>query len=110
MKYLKLFEGEVFDKLNRLSKEYAQNEGRFMIFEHVSFDGNFFIGKLIKVVLNTYFINIEYYEWEDHYQAWETYKADAQHISDIKILKFFDTMAEAVKEYDFFNDTNKYNL
>jgi hypothetical protein len=111
MKYLKLFEGKynVSDKLNKLSAEYKQNEGKFMVFEYG--DRNMLcLGKLIKVVLNGYFLNMEYYEWDDYYKGYETSKFDAQHITDVKVVKFYDTMKEAKEGYFDFIEIKKYNL
>ena len=88
-------------------KEYQKYADRFAIIE---FNNNIYLIKIIAIALNGYYAKIEWYEWDDFYKGFHVNAMEELHLSEFVVLKDFETMTEARKEYDEMLDAKKYNL
>jgi len=112
MKYIKTFEKVPFsmhnyiDDINIKRDEYTKYIGKYAILEHVNI---YYLAKIISLDYSKYYFNIETYEYDEEYKGYNVFPENF-HIINFNILKAFDTFAEAKKDFEILQDSNKYNL
>ena len=100
MKFIKTFEDINYSDVRNLEKLI----GKYVIIKN---DNYLELAKIINILG----VNVELYEydWDNLYNGYVVSRF-TKNIKDMKVINYFDTFKECVKEYDILFKMQKYNL
>lgn len=103
MKFIKTFENINYSDVRNLEKLI----GKYVIIDYKGREGNFEICKIINILG----INMEVYEydWDDLYKGYMVNRTSKK-IDNIKIINYFESSNDALKEFSILFKMKKYNL
>lgn len=109
MRYIQLYEDkfkDAFKKINKKLIDYQLSINKYIIFERKNY---IYLGKLKNILSDSYFVDIETYEY-DHLEKGYNVLQQRLHIISFNILGSYDEFKDAKNAYEIMLDSNKYNL